>query len=583
MKSDGQSIRLAAFWIVIAAAAFYCAFVLPFFFPLHEPVFSAAYNAGENTRIAAIAVAAVSILVFATFACGWLRMGNECPRSKINSATPSQLSATFLWWGIALITACTAALGFIILHHGAYYAEEGFFLTQLRAGVIFHRVPYRDFDFPYGPGLYFWPLLFIRLLTPIGISMAAAYLLSLIAMESLGVALIFYTVNALPVRRPLKAAAFTLITFCAFDTLLGLNYAILRCIVPFAAVVLLTSQTSLRRAMTVACLGEGLLLTISPELGIAFGAAAAFYGVYRSFTLNWNWLGVSLAAVIGGLLFAACIGRDYFVSLSQYAHGRDNLILEPQPFVLVLVVAVVALAPLAVADGWRRRNDPEHSNIAMLIALYIAMLGMLPVALSQCDPVHAFANGVGAYLLSFVWIDRVPPKWQRIWIVIVAVTFMATQFQQLHAWRHEIARAINNAPEPYDDPHVTAISKAIGKNKVTFPWNRLPMRMIDRLTQTGQYLPGYFVGYHGECNAASEVRRIADMRAAKFALVPNNQTLVYTEEIDNSGEKLWLRLGYRYKQRAPPFYEYAMLMQELTTNWKPVGTFGTYTLYEKVR
>lgn len=568
---------------MVAAATFYCAFVLPFYFPLHEPVFSAAYNAGENNRVAAIAVAAISIFVFATFACSWFQISREWTHSKINPATPSRLSTRFLWWGIALIAACAAALGYIILHHGAYYADEGFFLTQLRAGVIFHRVPYRDFDFPYGPALYYWPLMFIRLLAPLGVSMAAAYLLSLIVMESLGVALLFYTVNALPMRRPLKAAAFTLITFCAFDTLLGLNYAILRCVIPFAAVVLLTKQKSLRSAMAVACLGEGLLLAISPELGIAFGAAAVFYGGYRKFILNWKWLGVSLAAVIGGLIFAACIGRDYFVSLSQYAHGRDNLILEPQPFGLVLLVAVVALAPLAVADGWSRRNDAENPNTAMLIALYIAMLGMLPVAFSQYDPLHAFVNGVGAYLLSFVWIDRVGPKKQRIWIVVVALTFIATQFQEFHAFRHEIARALTNAPEPYDDPDVAAISAAIGKNKVTFPWNRPPMQMIVRLTQTGQYLPGYFVGYHGECNAASEVRRIADMRSAKFVMVPNNQALVYTEEIDNSGEKLWLRLGYRYKQREPPFYEYAMLMHELTTNWKPVGTFGMYTLYKKVR
>ncbi len=582
MKSDGHSPRLVAFWIVVAIAAFYSAFVLPFYFPLHEPVFSAAYNAGENTRIAAIAVAAISIFVLAAFASGWAPIGKGRLSSNANAAPP-QLSATFLWWGIALIVVCTAALGYLILHHGAYYAEEGFFVTQLRAGLVFHRVPYRDFDFPYGPALYFWPLLFIRLLAPLGISMPTAYLLSLIVMESAGVALIFYTVNALPMRYPLKAAAFTLITFCAFDTLLGLNYAILRCIAPFAAVVLLTRQTSLLRAMAVACLGEGLLLTISPELGIAFGAAAVFYGVYRKFITNSTWLAVSLAAILGALIFAACIGRDYFASLSQYAHGRDNLILEPQPFVLVLIVAVAALAPFAVADAWKRRTDAVDSNVAMLIALYIAMLGMLPVALAQCDPVHAFVNGIGAYLLSFVAIRRASLQRQRIWVVVVALTFMATQFQQFHAWRHEIVRAITNTPEPYDDPDVTAISAAIGQNKVTFPWNRLPMQMIDHLTQTGQYLPGYFVGYHGECNATSEVRRIADMRAAKFALVPNNQALVYTEEIDNSGEKLWLRLGYRYKQREPPFYEYAMLMHELTTNWKPVGTFGMYTLYQKVR
>ena len=569
------------FWLIVSAATLFGAFVLPFFFPLHQPVFSAAYTAGENNRVAAIAVAAIS--VFVAFLYSRFQIGGRLTYSKSAAAEPSRLSPRFLWIGIASIAACTAVLGYVIVHHGTYYADEGYFLTQLRSGIVFHRTIYRDFEFPYGPALYFWPVIFIRTLAPFGVSMAAAYLVSVIAMEALGVGLLFYTINALPMRRGQKVAAFVLLTFCAFDTLLGLNYAVLRCVLPFATVALLTRQKNLRNAMIVACLGELLQLTISPELGFAFGTAAIVYGFYRAFSLDWKWLGVSIAAVAGGGIFVMFIGRAYFLSLHQYANGRDNLILEPQPFVLVFLVAVVALAPLAVASGWRDRNNTDGPNTGMLIALYVATLCMLPVAFSQCDPLHAFVNGVGAYLLSFICINRVTEKKQRIWIAVVALTFAATQFQEFHAFRHEIVRALKNIPEPYDDPDVSAISREIGNKKVTFPWNKPPMQMMIGLTQTGQYLPGYFSGFHGESNAASEKRRIADMRAADFALVPNGQALVYTPEIDNTGIKVWLRFGYRYKARQPPFYEYAMLMDELMANWKPVGIYGPYTLYRKVR
>lgn len=579
--SKAKRIPTAAFWMAVSAVTFFCVFVLPFFFPMSEPVYSAAYTVGENNRVAAVAVAVISVLVLVS--CVWLDIGKTSNRSA--SHDRSRLSRKSLLWGVGVVAACACTLGFIVVHHGGYYAEEGYFLTQLRSGIYFHRALYRDIEFPYGPSLYLWPVGFIRALGPLGVSMAAAYVLSVITMECLGVALLFYTINALPMGRAIKVAAFSLLLFGAFDTLLGLNYAILRAVIPFAALAFLTKQLTVRRAVIVACLGEVLLLSISPELGIAFGAGAAAYAIYRKFSSGWkaSILWIVPAIAIGGAIFAACLGRDYFVSLHQYANGRDNLILDPQPFMWALLASLVIFAPLAVADGWRERNGSETSKTGLLIAMYAGMLGMLPVAFSQCDPVHAIANGVGAYLLSFVWIDRVARKRQVIWIAVVAITFLATQFQEFHAYRHELARAVEGIPEPYDHADIRALSRAIGNQKVTFPWNRAPLQMMDELTQTGQYLPGYFDGYHGESNAASEVRRIADMRAAEFVLVPNRQALVYPANVDNGAPKRWFRLGYRYKARKQPYYEYAMLLDELEKNWKPVGTYGAYTLYRKIR
>jgi hypothetical protein len=575
-------LRKTGFWTATAVTTFFCAFVLPFYFPMSEPVYSAAYTAGENNRVAAIAVAAISLLVAFVYRSFAVTGENEKECSDFDRVDRTQLGIRYLWWGLGATLALTALLGSIIVRRGPYYGDEGYFLAQLRTGIVFHRAIYREFEFPYGPVLYYWPATFVRALAPLGVSMAAAYMTSLVVMEALGVGLLFYTVKALPIRRGLKAAAFALITFCAFDMLLGLNYAALRCILPFATVVLLSKQRNLGRAMVVAFLGEIVQLGVSPEIGIAFGGAAAAYGLYCGVVSGWRWMGVGVAAVTGAAAFAKLIGHDYFLTLGEMAKGGYNLILEPLPFTLVLLAAVVALSPVAVARGVRAFNRGANSWAGMLVGLYVAMLGMLPAALSRSDPLHNFFDGVGAYLLSFVAIDRSTRVWRRVWIVVVALTFAATQFQEFHAFREGIINAVRQVPEPYDDPNtVDRISQAVGPAKVAFPWG-IPLQMVDRLTRTGQYQPGYFCGSSGAFDEASEERRVADMRSAEFLLVPINQALVFEDEIDNSGVKRWLRFGFTYRARRVPFYEGARMLQELDANWKPVGSFGVYTLYKQI-
>jgi hypothetical protein len=574
---------LVLFWFIVFAATFYCAFVLPFHFPLHEPVFSAAYTVGENNRVAAIAVAAISI--FVTFMCWRYGSDNASKALNVDPYDSTQISKKYLVWGMVATLVCTALLGLHVLHLGSYYADEGYFVTQLRSGIVFHRRIYRDFEFAYGPALYLWPAMFVRLLAPIGFSIAAAYLVSLLAMEAIGIGLLFYIIKALPMQRRLKNVAFCLLTFGAFDLLLGLNYAVLRPLLPFAAVVLLSRQKTLWRAITIGFLGEILQLMVSPELGIAFGGAAIIYGVYRSFVSGWRWLGVSVASVIAGGLFIAFIGKDYISTLHEFSKGGFSLILEPLPLTLIFLATVVTLVPLAVGRSLRQDQARETSTAGLLIPFYVATLGMLPAALSRCDPLHIFCNGMGAYLLSFVAIDHARMRWRQIWIFIMAVAFAATQFQLIHAMRYHLFsdRALLSPPQdPYDDPDITAISNTVGDSKVTFPLNA-PMRMIAGLTQTGQFQPDYYAGEINEFDQQAEMRRIADLRSAQFALVPSGHAFVNTDEIDNTGIKRLLRLGITYHARRTPFYKGALLWDELQTNWVPVGRFGTYTLYRKVR
>jgi hypothetical protein len=189
-----------AMWLAAAATAFYGAFILPFHFPLKVPVYGSAYTAGENITVAAIGVALVSAVA-----------GVLC--ALFQHIAPAldelqQISRRYLAGGLAFICTCTAVLGTLVFRQGDYYADAGYFLVYLTTGLRFHRTIYTQFQFDYGPLLYYWPATFIRVLGRVGMSMPMAYLASVLVMEAVGVGLLFYIVNALPMRRQLKAVAF---------------------------------------------------------------------------------------------------------------------------------------------------------------------------------------------------------------------------------------------------------------------------------------------------------------------------------------------------------------------------------------
>lgn len=558
------------------ALSFYCAFILPFSFPRNEPVYGAAYTAGDNILVAAVGVALVS----AVSGLIWILSGKT--HDVDSPFDGSALSKNYLWWGAGGVTLLTGILGSLIVRQGDYYADAGYFMVRLRDGLLFHHTIYQQFKFNYGLLLYLWPVTFVRMLQPFGLSMDGAYMVSVAAMEAVGVGLIFYAVNALPMRRQLKAIAFCLLTFACFDTLLGINYAIVRCILPIAAIILLARQRSIARGIFVSCLGEILQLYVSPELGVAFGGAAIVYGLYCAWHSGWRSLSISAAALTGAILFFFFAPSGYIDTVRECSNGGLNYVLEPLPYVLVLLVAVTVLAPYTLSRVSLRLDERPWAG--MLLGIFVVMLGMLPSAFYQCDALHACVNGVAAYLLSFVAINKLNHRWQRIWIVLVAITFAGTQLQEIHAFHGTIQKAFVDAPpDPYDDPAILpGVIKAVGQEHVTLPFN-YSLRLIDGFWKAGIYNAGYYNAHFDSSNTQSEQRRVADMRSAEFALVPMGQALIKQDEIDNRPLKRIMLFGYTYKARRKPLFHGELLVQELNQNWKPVGVYGFYQLYRKVR
>ena len=553
-------------WTLTAAATYAAVFVVPYRFPLREPVLSDTWTAGSNNQVAAIGLALVSVLV--TAVC-WYR-ASRVPEDS----TEGQLSRAYLLGGVAAAILWTATLGALVARAHMYWGDEGYFLNQLRAGLVFHREIYTQFEFAYGPLLYLWPTAFIRALAPFGISFTAAYLVSLAAMQSVGIALLFYTVQALPLRRLFKACGFVLIAFGTLNTLLGLNYTLFRFILPMAAAVLLCRQRSVAWAALVAVCGEVACLATSPELGVAFGGSAIVYAIYRGVTGQRQWFLVGTAGVAGAAIFAALAGPAYFFTLGNMAKGGYNLLLTPAPQILALLFVVVVLAPLAVATVLRK-----SSNGALILTLYIAALGMIPAALGRCDAIHTFFDGIGMYLLAFVAMNDAPARRRRIWIIAIALVFVFTQGKNFRLYQYRLGLVLrtNVVQEDWGFDE-DALRRAIGDAKVTAPI-LAPQRVIDDLTRTAQYVPGYFCGWVGVWDREAEARQVAEMRRTAFALVAMTDPVEPAPARDRQIHRM-MQMGFAQHARRPDYIRGELLTAELKSNWIWRGRFGDYELYE---
>lgn len=554
-------------WTLTAAATYAAVFVLPYRFPLREPVLSDTWTAGANNEVAAVALALVSVVV--TLVCWYQTPATSEPEA------PEILGRRYLAGGIVVAILWTAGLGWAVTRGHMYWGDEGYFLNQLRTGLVFHKAIYTGFEFAYGPLLYLWPAAWIRLLAPVGFSSAAAYLASLAILQSAGLALLFYTVRALPMRRGYQICAFLAITFGTLNSLLGLNYSVFRFILPFAALVLLSRQRSIANAALVAAAGEVVCLATSPELGIVFGGAALTYAIFRGVKDGAQWLNAAVAAVAGAVLFFAVVGPAYFFTLGNMAKGGFNLLLRPAPPILGLLLATVALAPLAVAQCVR-----NSSHGGMILAFYAASLGLLPAALGRCDAIHTFFDGIGVYLLSFVALSAVPFAWRRVWVAAVGVVFVLTQAQNFKLYQHRISLILRpHAVQEDWGFDEAALRTAIGTAQISAPI-LAPQRVIDDLTRTGQYVPDYFCGWVGVWDRASEERKITDMRRTGFALVafadPPTPDPAHDRQIS-----ILMHMGFAGHPPRPDYVRGALLDAELQSHWIARGRFGDYELYQK--
>lgn len=394
--SAAQLRQLSVFLACVAAV-----FFVPYLFPPHAGI-STSVMAGFSNRAAQVVLLGGS-LVFALWTRGWgLRL------AQTNAPTRQ------VWqWAVPAATAMLVGVTCLYLWHWASnmgpYDEAIYFLDRFSNQLAGGRV-YRDFDFDYGPLLYYpawWIASLLRI--PVG----HAYYLFWMGEWIVGVVLLWQVIGALRARPLDRVVTFAAVALTWYTSITdqGAQYTPFRFIVTSVCALwvyglwrgraAIAGSARFLPAMLAAACCFTLLLLFSPEQGIGFALATALFfaiGVRER----------SVALPLAGFLlfciavFAIAARLGFLQSLFTFAGGAFNLPLLPGPHTLFLIPMLLVAGCLVIAS---LRNGESHRPELYLIALALVAV---PAGFGRADGGHIFINSMPALIVVTLALLQVP-------------------------------------------------------------------------------------------------------------------------------------------------------------------------------
>ena len=594
-------------WILLGcatlAATCFGVFVLPFLSPPAAVyAVSAANAAGFNNRVAEAAAGAITL---AMLGAAW-RFGLRVPLPTAEECTP--MSRRFvLGWTLAL-GVVVALLGWVAyLSDLRYLGEARYFIEQMGKSEIYRLKLYEQLEFPYGPLLFYPTLWLAPLFRHAAHPLQAAYVATLILHQVAGLLLLAYVMQQLPIVPRLRRWIFSCMACFVVFLGLGLNYTFLRFAAPLASLLFCLRA---KRISTVALLvfaGEIVNLGISSEMGFAFAIGVLCFAI-----LQWvqsrrvAWLLVATAPLAGGAVFLAFVGNGYFNILRLYSGGVFNLIVEPQPYVLVFLFALVWLAPLTIVSAWGERRQ----DALVWTALFAMGFALVPAALGRADVGHMVFEGLALFLLALIPVGAWHRRGQWIWITAMFVVMLMSQAILVHLYRGPYEQMVEilclrHAPlgvrrvllrwkrpsrpgvaEQLAMEHasggarldVARLRSITGGAKVATPGDLAP-EDEDSLRNSGMYMPGYYAFETATLSEYAEREVIDATNQAEWLLLQDGVFPTFTETPERVRYVSGLPFPYSTRQ---PFFQYGLQMEaNVNANWQQVATLDGYTLYRR--
>jgi len=588
---DRHAVRAGCFLACSLVAGFAGIYGLPFLFPNSHPAFSQSYVVGYNNRVAVASVVLISVLV-ALFSPRLLGGGaGEFTRSR---AVPWPWLAGVL----VLVAAWNGGLSWLVFTAHDYGVEDYYFLPQLEKVYYLHLHLYRDVEFAYGQLLFYPPVWFHWLLTPFHVSLRAAYYMAMVMNHLLGLAMLYFIVNRLPMPRHMRVAAFVSVALFSFNFALGPNYTLLRYMLPVFCFVLFSRIERPLAATGFVVVGQILIWMDSSEQAIAFCFSVVVYGCYRAWRQGPLWILPIAGAMVGTMLYLGVVDRSVLSSLIHMSGGAGNLVPQLSIEVPVLLIATVWLVPWLVACHVSR----DTPLAGLLLGLYAFGLGLLPVSLGSSGIVRIAGASAVLFLLSLAAAAQRGLIIRGAWTAAISATYLLMVLRWYadahHRFYPDVARVGRTAPlvakmPPalasrftafegrwgFEDPplDVDLLHAAIGDAPFETPF-AMPEIVEEKLPQLPNFVPSYFSGTINLWNGAVEQQKVDELRRVNYALLRGKPMRV---PIDANWD---VRFGIHTHYRAVhPMFEPGELPDELNQNWTPAGSIGKYLLYRRVR
>ena len=528
-------------------------------------------------------------------------------RQEQNAIEYGRLSNSLVFISAALIGCVLSLMCFLVVRsHFLYLIDAGYIMQQISMHAEYGRKLYEQIEFPYGPFLFYGPIVLAALLSPLHISSTAVYYLALVIEHVTGLLLAAYILDRLPMLRKWKTLLFLLCAVATFPMNLGLNYTLLRFVLSPACLIFACRKTQPWTVAMCFFLGQMISLSVSPEMALAFGAASVAYATFLCYTKGWAWVIAASAPLVATFVFFLLINRNYLLMLKSFALGAFNFIVEPLPHILIFLFALVWLVPCGLAFFFRQRRP----DAPMVAALYIFSLALLPVAFGRADPGHVLFDGLMIFFLSMGAISALGRRQQGAWAILVTAFFLWSTYVNVLGSKFEWKPALSEGVLGYQatgmrnaaltfirtgsltqaeqmivhippDDHsfdIGQLTAIIGRSPVVVPFT-LPLYAEEEIKAAGLLTPSYYCSLIGVLDAGGEQREIDEFNTSQWALLPEKLIARWTETPDNT--KFAMGIQLTYPEKHPPYIIGERFNENLAVHWQPVSKIGIYEVYRR--
>jgi hypothetical protein len=436
-RPDLVPTRLAAHGVSKASFTAYVLFslitisVLPYFIP-SPPSTSDSYLFGYNNRAGILL-----LLLFVAAGVLWTRGINlRFLPSDAASRPVARETLAFALFGVF----CGCVIMFVFAGRYGGFGESFYVIDRvwlLGAG----KIPYRDFEFAYGPASLYGPV-WINAVLPIGL--VNAYYVFWIASYLLGAYLLYRSVNMLNYPTQAKEQIFLLLYFSGIFGIIrmGTNYTFLRFACPIFFVLVIqkllrkSSVKSNAGAILAAVAFAGILIANSPETAIAFAFATIWICLFqRSEPVIARGAKVAVLAIAYLGLFWAAKRLHVLDTLLADGNGAINFPITVAPHVLLFFFAVFVCTCYLY---WRLRDRSLDDNTIGLIGYSIPMIA---AALGRCDPSHVVWNGLAIFLASMCYVSNYAKAWRTYRLAFLLFAFLLPNLSELYLFLPQLRAA----------------------------------------------------------------------------------------------------------------------------------------------
>jgi len=537
-------IQLKWLSVIIGILGLLGIFVLPWFVPYNEPVFSFSYTYGFNNRISILSLGAMlGLLSLVELIRAWKYGLNNHEVFLLEIMPTGRSNQPLLGYGIALLgfifITCSYQIWWYTVTPCAYYAEMGYFVSLIDMICMGYH-PYVDFQYNYGPALLYLPGMLVKFSNG-GISVEAAYLTILVATGVVGNILLCYVIRNFSKNRD-GLVVYITIAISTLPSLMnfGLNYSPLRFIAPLASLVFLhklfVANTNSTHIDRIKIIFFGFLLpilnfSISPEIGLSAYLGIIVYFLAVSIKRRREYFLV-ISPLLTLPLFLVLFSPAYLTTLFSFAGGATNVPVAPTLHIVTLVAAACFIIPNLTVAGLLNKSE----NAAMTIALTIAMGLLLPAALGRCDVVHVFWNGMGISILLvtlFTRISNVELKWTTF-ILYLIVFGECSGLTLYNCYRTEInnALAAKNDFKNISDLNKKALQQSVDRFLTEFKCGFHYGKMLlfdDEYRKLLTYKKiGTPLGATEDCDKFLKLsgRYVVEYHASRYMQISNNQHIM---------------------------------------------------------